>query len=546
MEHHWFKNIIVYTIDVKSFCDSNGDGTGDFKGLISKLDYINDLGVTCIWLLPFYPSPLRDNGYEVIDHYNVDPRLGSINDFIEFVRIASEMGIQVMIDLVMNHTSDEHPWFLAARNNQKSLFREYYVWAEVPPPQDPTDRPAFPGTEHGVWHFDEAGNSYYYHKFYRFQPDLKISNPQVRDEIYKIMDYWLSLGVAGFRIDAAPVMIKKKGIESSRPLNPQDIFGDMRKFVRSKKKGAILAGEVDVDGHELIEYFSEGAGLNLVFNFLISAYLIGAIAQGKAETLVRGWRELPVIPDAGNWLNFLRNLDELNIYQLPHPERERIFDLLAPLHEARIYQRGIRRRLAPLLEGNQARIEMAYSLLFSLPGTPMITYGDEIGMGDNLDLFERESVRTPMQWTSGANAGFSDALPEKLYRSLVTDDTYSPQKINVIDQMNDGQSLLSHMKEIILARKLHPEIGFGKLAWVATNHPGVIGHICHWKNDMLLTVHNLTGDAVEVILDLKTVYAKRLAYVLGNCEFEAIENGNYRLKLKRYDYVWFNVYYAKE
>ena len=352
MEQYWYKNIVIYSIDVKSYCDSNGDGIGDFKGLASKLPYLSDLGITCLWLLPFFPSPLRDNGYDVSDYYSVDQRLGSFIDFQDFVREASERGINVVIDLVMNHTSDQHPWFQAARRDPKSRFYDYYVWTDVPPPQDPEDLPAFPETEHGVWHFDATANAYYYHKFYHFQPDLCLANPDVRDEIRKVMDFWLSMGISGFRMDAVPVMIHKKGLERTRPSNSHEILRDLRKFTSERRKNSVLMGEVDVDGVELADYFSDGAGLHLVINFLLSAHLMGAIGEKKAETLIRGWRELPVIPEAGCWMNFLRNLDELNLDKLPLKERATAYENLGPEARKQIYNRGIRRRLASMLQGN--------------------------------------------------------------------------------------------------------------------------------------------------------------------------------------------------
>lgn len=546
MEAHWYKNIVLYTVDVKSFYDSDGDGIGDLRGLILKLDYLAELGITGIWLLPFFPSPLRDNGYDVTDYYSVDSRLGTIADFQRLVRKASEMGIQIVMDIVMNHTSDQHPWFLASRQDPHSLFRNYYVWTDLPPPADPLDKPAFPGTEHGIWRFDEVARAYYYHKFYHSQPDLFVGNPKVQEEIHKVLDFWMTMGVSGFRLDAAPVMIKKKGLEKTTPHNPHGILSEMRTFINSRKKGAVLLGEVDVDGPELIEYFGEGTGLHLIFNFLLSAYLMSALARESAETLIRGWRELPIIPDSGNWLNFLRNLDELNLHQLPNRERKIIYDILGPEEGMRIYDRGVRRRLAPMLEGNQKRIEMAMSLLFSLPGTPMLVYGDEIGMGENLELSERESVRTPMQWTGANSAGFSVAGPEKLYRPLVKDPSFHFSKLNVKDQMAEPTSLFNAMKKLIYARKMHPEIGYGKLAWVATNHESVLGHICHWKNDMLLAVHNLSSKDLSVTLDLKTVYAKLLKIEFGECELVSLENGNYLINIRGHGYAWFSVHYEKE
>lgn len=545
MERNWYKNVIVYTVDVKSYCDSNDDGIGDFQGLISKLNYLSDLGITCLWLLPFFPSPWRDNGYDVTDYYNVDPRLGTILDFQELTRRAAERGIQIVIDLVMNHTSDLHPWFLAAKRDAGSMFRDYYVWTDVPPPADPNDRPSFCDSEHGVWEFNESAGAYYYHKFYHFQPDLNLANPKVREEAHKIIDYWLSFGISGFRLDAAPIMIQKKGLERTRPSNSQDILRDFRSLVSARRKGAVLMGEVDVEGHELIDYFSEGGGLHLVFNFLLNAYLLGSIAEENKKILIRGWRELPIIPESGNWLNFLRNLDELNISQLPESIRERVYSILGPDSDMRIYGRGIRRRLAPMLEGNHRRIEMAFSLLFSLPGTPMVSYGDEIGMGENLELQEREGVRTPMQWSNGHNAGFSRAPEGQLYRALVKDKNYHCSRINVADQQADPESLLNKMKKLIYARKMHPEIGFGKMSWVATSHPSIVAHLCHWKNDMLMAVHNLCASETDVTLDMKTIYAKRLKLVMGDVEAQAHEEGNYFMHLRPYEYAWFSVHYEK-
>lgn len=546
MEHYWYKNIIIYTIDVKSFCDSNADGIGDFKGLTSKLEYLSDLGITCIWLLPFFPSPWRDNGYDVSDYYSIDPRLGTFADFHEFVRKASERGINVVIDLVLNHTSNEHPWFQAARRDRNSSFYDYYVWTDVPPPQENEDHPAFPECEHGVWAYDEMNNAYYYHKFYHFQPDLFVANPSVREEIRKVMDYWLSMGISGFRMDAVPIMIHKKGLEKTKPSNSHEILWEMRRFVSERRKNAVLMGEVDVDGSQLADYFAEGAGLHLIFNFLLSAHLTGAIAQKKAEILIRGWRELPVIPEAGTWLNFLRNLDELNIQQLPEHEREKVYDLFAPEKNMRIYSRGIRRRLAPMLDGNHRRIEMSFSLLFSLPGTPMLNYGDEIGLGDELELNERESVRTPMQWDASLNAGFSQAESEKLIRPLAKSEKFHYKKVNVELQSHDPESLLQKMKKLIRMRKAHPEIGLGRIGWIMTDHPSVLAHVCHWRNSILLAVHNLCEENVTVNLDLWSIYAKRLESLSGEVDVERLDNGSYRLNLTGYGYSWFSVYWEKE
>lgn len=542
LEEFWYKNAILYAIDVKSFHDSNHDGIGDLQGVIEKLSYLSELGVNCLWLLPFYPSPLKDNGYDVTNYYEVDSRLGDLQIFRNLIIKASERGIKVIIDIVMNHTSDEHPWFKASKLNSQSLFRNYYIWRTSPPLNSSHDHPAFPDSEPNVWRYDETANSYYYHKFYHFQPDLNLSNILVREEIHKVLDFWFSFGIAGVRLDAAPVMLQSKGGIDRDAMRPHELFQDMRSVIDSKKNNSILVGEVDVDGDQLIDYFDDGEGLHLVFNFIFNAYLVAAISEKKSEILIQGHRELPVIPESCSWLNFLRNLDEFNLFQLPEDLKNRVLEKIAPDPRMRIYNRGVRRRLAAIFNGDKDQLKMCMALLFSLPGTPMIVYGDEIGLGDNLDLWERESVRTPMQWDSTPHGGFSSIIDEsQIFRKLANEENFIFKKVNVHLQKNDHESLLNGVKKIISTRKNHPEIGFGKIEWVSVNHPSIIAHVCHWRNHLLLALHNLSDERIEARMNFKTFYAKEFLSLLGDIKLIKEKNGEYSFVLNRYEYGWFRV-----
>jgi maltose alpha-D-glucosyltransferase/alpha-amylase len=379
----WYENATFYAIDVEAFADGNGDGIGDFAGLTDRLDYLEGLGVDCLWLLPFYLSPNRDNGYDVADYYGVDDRHGTLGEFVEFVREADRRGIRVIVDLVVNHTSDQHPWFQQARSDPDSEYRDYYVWHDDPPDEpDPRRGPVFPGEEESVWSYDEVAEAFYYHRFYHFQPDLNLANSDVREEIRKIMGFWLQLGVSGFRVDAATLMIDNKGgLESTKLEDPYGVLKDMRHFVERRGDDAILLAEADDAPEHLADYFGDGDEMNVLFNFLLDAYLVLALAEQEAEPIRKVLDLLPDPPAECQWANFLRNYDELNIGRLPESDQQTVFETFAPEEDMRIYGRGIRRRLAPMLDGDRARIELAYSLLFSLPGTPLIVYGDEIGMG---------------------------------------------------------------------------------------------------------------------------------------------------------------------
>ncbi|WP_132058659.1 alpha-amylase family protein [Halorussus amylolyticus] len=554
----WYQNATIYAIDVKTFADGTGDGVGDFAGLTDRLDYLAGLGIDCVWLLPFYPSPNRDNGYDVTDYYGVDSRYGTLGDFVEFVREADRRGIRVLVDLVVNHTSDQHPWFRAARSDPDSKYRDYYVWVDDPPEwPDPDRGPVFPGEEDAVWSYDEEAEAFYYHRFYHFQPDLNVANPDVREEIRKIMGFWLQLGVSGFRVDAATLLIDNKGgLESTRLDDPHGVLRDMRRFVERRGDDAVLLAEADDDPRNLASYFGAGDEVNVLLNFLLDAYLVAALAEERAAPLREVFDLLPEIPEEGQWANFLRNFDELNVGRLPKSYQKTVFERFAPDDEMRIYGRGIRRRLAPMLAGvsgseatggppdesggDRDRIELAYSLLFSLPGTPLVVYGDEIGMGDDLSLPGRNAVRTPMQWSAEKNGGFSTAESEALVRPPISGGRYGYETVNVADQRGDPNSLLQWFSRLIHARRECPEIGRGDCELLDTGDPAVFAHRMVGEENAVVAVHNLGESPTSVTLSLAGDPI-RLFGRDGGVEFERVETGEWRFELGRYGYCWVRI-----
>lgn len=537
----WYKNAVIYAVDVSAFADSNGDGIGDFQGLISRLDHLAGLGVTCLWMLPFFSSPRRDNGYDIADYFGIDPRFGTLDDFIEFLHRAGELGIRVIIDLVMNHTSDKHPWFQAGRRTEYSRYRNYYVWIDAPPPTPPGEGTIFPGQENSVWTFDEVAGRYFYHKFYHFQPDLNLSNPQVREEIHRVLDYWMSFGISGFRVDAAPHMIEKNGIPGTEPTDPHGVLKEMRAIVTGRRPDAVLLGESDVEPEKLATYFGDGDEFSLLFNFFLDNYIFLALARQEADPLMHALRRLPTVPEVGQWANFLRNLDELDLERLPAEEREEVYAAFAPEEEMRIYNRGIRRRIGPMMGGDRRRLEMAFSLLFSLPGTPVIVYGDEIGMGEDLSLKGRNAVRTPMQWSAKKNAGFSDAPAKDLERPVIADGPFDYKQVNVADQREDPGSLLSWMKRLILLRRQCPELGLGVWHTLPLDNPGVLAHLCEWKGQTTAAVHNLMDTPCSITLDLSDNGAEALDDLFGEGEWEPLDGGQFRVELAEYGYRWFRL-----
>lgn len=538
---HWYRDAIIYAVDVEKFADGNGDGIGDFEGLSGRLDYLHDLGVTCLWLLPFYPSPRRDNGYDVTDYYGVDPRFGTLDQFDDFVHRAGERGIRIVIDIVMDHTSDEHPWFQASRRDPGSRFRKYYTWSHMPPSGEIGHGSAFPGEESSLWKYDEVAGAYYYHPFYRFQPQLYMGNAEVRQELMRVLDFWMSFGVAGFRLDAVPLMLGLDGPQIRPPRDPHGILKEARALLDARHPGTALLGEVDLDAGQLIGYFGAGDELNNLLNFQLNNYLFLAFATERAAPVWRGLQLLPMPPEGCQWINFLRNHDELNIQWLPELDRAYVWDVFADDPDSRIYGRGIRRRLAPMID-NPEKLEMAMSLLFALPGTPMIMYGDEIGMGDDLNIPGRDAVRTPMQWTAGKNAGFSSAPADKLVRPVISSGAFSYKNVNVERQLADETSLLSAFRRLATARGRCPEIGRGAWHRLEVQSNKVLAYQCKWRDGTVLLLHNLSSEPASQMIDLTDRRGEHVTNIISNRErLCCVEEKQYHVELEGYGYAWYRI-----
>jgi maltose alpha-D-glucosyltransferase/alpha-amylase len=532
----WYTDAVIYGIDVEKFADGNGDGIGDFIGLAERMPYIADLGVTCVWLLPFYGSPGRDNGYDVSDYYAIHPRVGTRDDFLDFLHRAGEHGIRVIIDLVANHTSNAHPWFEAARRDEESRYRDYYVWSADPPPVEPETHSIFPGEETSVWTYDEVARAYYFHKFYSFQPDLNIANRQVRAEIERVIDYWLAFGVSGFRIDAAPLIIADNGLQRTNPKDPHGVLREMTEYVRSRRPDGLLLGEVNMPAEDLQRYFGEGDQLGLLFNFTLACYTFAAIAEEKAQPIHDAVSLLPEPPHGCGWANFLRNLDELDFSRVPMELREPVFKAFAPQEDMRAFGRGIRRRMAPMFGGDQRRIELAFAIIASLRGAPLFVYGDEIGLGEDLSQRGRNAVRTPMQWDSGRNGGFSTAAAGKLVQKPLEKGPFSYKAVNVEDQKNDPESLLNHIKRLITVRRQTKLFGRGRPIRLKCADPAIFAHGFEDGNEAIFLVHNLSGKAVTVPLDIAAKDSEALTDLFSDKPVTADEIGAF--KLAPYGYRW--------
>jgi maltose alpha-D-glucosyltransferase/alpha-amylase len=540
MSDLWHKDAIIYCLDVETFQDSNGDGIGDFHGLISRLDYLRGLGITCLWLLPFYPSPNRDNGYDVLDYYGVDSRLGTLGDFVEFMREARGRGLRVIVDLVVNHTSDQHPWFQSARSDPDSPYRDWYVWSSDKP-DDISEGVVFPGVQKGIWTYDRKAKAWYLHRFYHHQPDLNIANPAMRAEVKRIMGFWLELGVSGFRLDAAPFLIEHKGIDAADAPDPFDYITEFRAFLSWRTGDAVLLAEANVPPEHIAEYFGEEQRLHMLFNFLLNQYLFLALAREDRSALLEGFMLPPRVDGEDQWVTFLRNHDELDLGRLTDEQRRQVFEAFAPDEDMRLYDRGIRRRLAPMLGGDPARLKMANSLLLTLPGTPVVRYGQEIGMGDDLSLPERNSVRTPMQWSGETNGGFSSADPAAFARPILSGGPYGYERLNVEDQEREEGSMLRWMSEALRTRSRTREFGRGRWMVHETGHQAVFAHSCTWDASSAVAVHNLSSGDASARLDLTELDGTRLEPLFGSREAVTIERGIAELALPGYGYRWFRL-----
>ncbi len=538
----WYKNAIVYCLSVATYMDANGDGVGDFKGLMRRLDFLQGMGITAVWLMPFQPSPHRDDGYDIADYYNVDPRYGTLGDFVEFTHGCSQRGIRVLMDLVVNHTSNEHPWFREASRNPKSSYRDWYVWSAKKPANANTGM-VFPGVQKSTWTWEKNTRSYYFHRFYDFQPDLNTAHPEVQAEILKIMGFWLQLGVDGFRMDAVPFVIAKKGAGQVRPVEHYDMLRSLSEFLTWRKGGAIILGEANIVPKNDMEYFGEfGERLQMMFNFDVNQHLFYAMASGDARPLIKALENTKPRPATAQWGQFLRNHDELDLGRLTDAQRATVFTEFGPEKSMQLYGRGIRRRLAPMLHGDRRRLELAYSLMMTLPGTPVLRYGDEIGMGDDLRLRERDCARTPMQWSTESNAGFTTHAKPIL--PVISDGAYGFQQVNVAAQRRDPDSLLNWMERIIRMRKEVPEIGWGDFSFVPLRTSGVLAMEYEWRNNSVLCLHNLMSEPREIRFRLKSKCAgerDQLTNLLSDDHSRVDESGRHCIVLEPYGYRWFRV-----
>jgi trehalose synthase len=487
----WWKNAVIYCVDVELFADSNGDGVGDFPGLTDRVEYLAGLGVTCVWLMPFYPSPRRDDGYDIADYCGVDPRLGSLGDVVEFLRSARERGIRVIADLVVNHTSVDHPWFQAARADRNSRYRDFYIWADEPPADGPKDI-VFPGQETSNWEYDEVAGQYYLHRFYKSMPDLNITNPKARDEIHKVVGFWLEIGMSGFRLDAAPFVIELTAGERAPHGDPHEYLRDLRAFMDRRRGDAILLAEANLPPGDERRFFGDEDGdeMHMLFNFIGNQRMFLSLVREQAGPLIEAIREQPKAPQINQFANFVKNHDELTLDKLSDEERDEVFAALAPTEDMRIYDRGIRRRVPPMLKGDQRRLRLVYELLMALPGTPVLLYGEEIGMGDDPSVEGRGAVRVAMQWSGRRNGGFSpdDATEPKV--PMVTDGEFGCGRVNVAEQRHDPDSPLNWMERLIRRRKETPELGWGEVEVLPTGDQAVLAIRTDWRGSVVVTIHN--------------------------------------------------------
>jgi maltose alpha-D-glucosyltransferase / alpha-amylase len=542
VSERWYKEAVVYSVEVDSFQDSDGDGCGDLPGLTSRLDYLARLGVTCLWLNPVHPSPLRDGGYDVTDYYGIHPRLGTLGDFIELTTQARSRGIRLLLDLVVNHTSDQHPWFQSARRDPKSSYRDWYVWSAKEPP-DRRQGIVFPGEQTETWTYDRTAKAWYFHRFYDFQPDLNWANPAVRAEIKKVMGFWLQLGVSGFRVDAAPFVIEQ--VTPHEDPGPQDftILDDWRQDVQWRNGEAVLLCEANVEPTELAQYCAavpDGPNdrTHMLFAFGLNARLWLALARADAEPLVEGLAALPKLPAMAQWATFLRNHDELDLSRLTTEQRQDVFRAFGPRRTMQLFDRGIRRRLAPMMRGDRACMELAYSLQFTMPGTPVLRYGEEIGMGENLNLPGRQAIRTPMQWDASANAGFSTAPKALLSTPVLSRGPFAPRHVNVQKQRTEPASLLRWFEDLIRVLRECPEIGVGTPTCVDGPFPAsVFVHRFDAPEGSILLLHNLSDSPAAV--DLSSVAGANQPWeVFADSEYDVLDPSLAGLRLGPYGYRW--------
>lgn len=535
----WYKDAIFYELSVRGFQDSKDDGIGDLQGLIRRLDYLKELGVDCLWLMPIYPSPWKDDGYDVSDFTGIDPAIGTVEDFRELARQAHARGLRLIADLVINHTSDQHPWFQEARRDPTSPKHDYYVWSDTDQRYQGT-RIIFKDTETSNWTYDRLAGKFYWHRFYSHQPDLNYDNPAVCEEMIRVMDFWLGHGIDGFRVDAVPYLIEREGTSCESLPETHAVLKRFRRFIDEHYPQAVLLAEANQWPTDLLPYFGNGDEFHMAFNFPLMPRLFMAIRREQRRPIVDIMTQLPAIPDSCQWAIFLRNHDELTLEMVTDEERDYMYNEYAKDPRMRL-NAGIRRRLAPLMENGRRQIELLHSLLFTLPGSPVLYYGDELGMGDNIYLGDRNGVRTPMQWNGDRNAGFSMADPQKLFLPVVTDPIYHYQAVNVEAQQRSPTSLLNWIKRLIRVRKKHPAFGRGTLEFVSGANERVVAFLRELNGDTILVVCNLSRFAQAERLDLSRFAGRIPVELIGVQPFPRITEEPYQLTLSPHGFFWFGL-----
>jgi trehalose synthase len=522
----WYRNAVFYEVAVRAFKDSNGDGRGDLRGLAGKIDYLQSLGVDCIWIMPIYPSPLKDDGYDVADYYGVDHAYGSLDDLKVLIEAVHSRGIRIIMDLVLNHTSDEHPWFQSARSDRSSPYRDYYVWSDTDQKYKDA-RVVFVDSETSNWTWDERAGQYYWHRFYSSQPDLNFENPKVQEEMLNVVRFWLDIGMDGFRADAAPYLFEREGTACENLPETHAYLKRLRSFLDEHYPGRILLSEANQWPKDVRPYFGDGDEFHMAFHFPLMPRIFMALRRGEVGPIRWVMQQTPPIPPGCQWCTFLRNHDELTLEMVTEEEREWMWKEYAPDPRMRL-NLGIRRRLAPLLDNDRRKIELAKSLLFTLPGAPIIYYGDEIGMGDNLDLFDRNGVRTPMQWDSSPNAGFTNAS-----RSIeFVKGDLAFQNVNVAAQLGDPHSLFHTIRKMIALRKRHAAFGDSSMEWVEIGNPTVAAYLRRNGEDAVLVLSNLSQDVQRVVVP--PPYRRDGLDLLTS----SVVSLRAELDLKPYSYLW--------
>lgn len=532
----WYKDAVFYELYVRAFYDGNGDGHGDFKGLIQKLDYLQELGVDCLWLLPIYPSPLADDGYDVADFCGIHPDYGTLDDFKAMLDEAHKRGLRVITDLVLNHTSDQHPWFREARTSRDSPKRDYYVWSDTDQKYKEA-RIIFVDSQTSNWEFDPQTGQYYWHRFFPHQPDLNYDNPEVQQAMLDVMRFWLDLGVDGFRADAVPYLFEREGTSCENLPETHAYLKRLRAFIDANYPGRILLSEANQWPEDTRLYFGDGDEFHMAFHFPVMPRIFMSLARADRQPILDILARTPPIPESCQWCTFLRCHDELTLEMVTEEERAFLWDFYAPEPRMRL-NLGIRRRLAPLLDNDRRKIELANSLLFTLPGSPIIYYGDEIGMGDNVWLEDRDGLRTPMQWSDDKNAGFSTAHPSCLYSPVIDDEVFSYRKVNVRAQRNDPSSLLHTMRKMVFSRKKHKSFGRGDCQFLHPESIAVLAYIRQYEDETILVVNNLSGSPQLVALELASFAGSSPRDILSGESLPPVADKPYILALDPYQYLW--------